>query len=135
MDVSRSLEREKFISVGLSKYMDFWKVGIAQSLTYEMKMNPYMEYWEDILLHLSIPLPPQSATLLEGFWPSSNWRSNYARASLSTIIDVVDIEDLVQLPYCGSKNMKPLNTYTPFRDLNVENFVLMGPHNPNLVPF
>jgi hypothetical protein len=50
-DVSRSLEREKFISVGLSKYMDFWKVGIAQSSTYEIKMKLYVEYWEDILLH------------------------------------------------------------------------------------
>jgi hypothetical protein len=49
--VSRSLEREKFISVGLSKYMDFWKVGIAQSSTYEIKMKLYVEYWEDILLH------------------------------------------------------------------------------------
>ncbi len=32
-----SMEKEKFISVGLSKYVDFWKVGITQSLTYEMK--------------------------------------------------------------------------------------------------
>jgi hypothetical protein len=38
-DASRSMEREKFISFGLSKYMDFWKVGIVQSPTYEMKMN------------------------------------------------------------------------------------------------
>jgi hypothetical protein len=41
--------REKiFISVRFSKYMDFWKVGIAQSSTYEMKMKSYVEYWEDI---------------------------------------------------------------------------------------
>jgi hypothetical protein len=66
------MEKEKFINVGLSKYMDFWKVGITQSLTYEMKMKLYVEYWEDILLHLSKPLPPQSVILLEGFWPSSD---------------------------------------------------------------
>ncbi len=42
-----------------------------QSLTYEMKMKPYMEYWEDIL-YLSRSLPLQSAILLQGFWPSSN---------------------------------------------------------------
>jgi hypothetical protein len=24
--------------------VDFWKVDIAQSSTYEMKMKPYMEY-------------------------------------------------------------------------------------------
>jgi len=43
-DVSSLVEREKFISFRLSKYVDFWKVGIAQSSTYEMKMKPYVEY-------------------------------------------------------------------------------------------
>ncbi len=42
-------------------------MGIAQNATYEMKMKSYVEYWEDILLHLSRPLSHQSATLLEGF--------------------------------------------------------------------
>jgi hypothetical protein len=58
-----------------------------------MKMKLYVEYWEDILLHFSKPLPLQSTTLLEGFWPSSNWRCNYAKASLSTMMDVVDPKD------------------------------------------
>jgi hypothetical protein len=58
-----------------------------------MKMKLYVEYWEDILLYLSRPLPPQSTILLEGFWPSSNWRSNYVRVSLLTMMDIVDLED------------------------------------------
>jgi hypothetical protein len=66
------VEKEKFINARLSKYVDFWKVGIVQNSTYEMKMKPYMEYWEEILLHLLRPLPLQNATLFEGFWPSSN---------------------------------------------------------------
>jgi hypothetical protein len=97
--------------------MDFWKVGIAQSSTYEMKMKSYMEYWEYILLHLLKPLPLQSATLLEDFWPSSNWRSNYVVASLSIIMDIVDTEALVRFPYSRLKNMKPLIAYTPFKIL------------------
>jgi hypothetical protein len=44
-------------------------MAIAQSVIYEMKMKPYVEYWVGILLHLSRPLPHQSATLLEGLWP------------------------------------------------------------------
>jgi hypothetical protein len=48
--------------------MKFWKVGIVQSSTYEMKML-YVEYWEDILLHLSRPLLPQNIIILEGLWP------------------------------------------------------------------
>jgi len=84
------MEREKFISFGLSKYMDFWKVGIVQSPTYEMKMKLYVEYQENVLLHLSKLLPLQNTTLLEGFWPSNNSKSNYVKASLSTVMDVVD---------------------------------------------
>ncbi len=37
------------------------------------------EYWEDILLDLSKLLPPKSSTIVEGSWPSSNWRSNYVK--------------------------------------------------------
>ncbi len=42
-DASRLVERGKLISSRLSKYMDFWKVGIAQSSRYEMK-KLYVEY-------------------------------------------------------------------------------------------
>ncbi len=91
-DASRLMEKEKFISFGLSKYMDFQKVDIAQSSTYEMKMKLYVEYWEDVLLHLSILLPLQNITLLEGFWPSNNWMFNYVRSSLSIVMDVVDLK-------------------------------------------
>jgi hypothetical protein len=33
--------------------------------------------------------------LLEGFWPSNNWKFNYAKASLSIVMDVVDPKDLI----------------------------------------
>jgi hypothetical protein len=61
------VEEEKFINVGLSKYVEFWKQGIDQNTTYVMKMALYVEHWEDILLFLSKLLSPQSSTLLEGF--------------------------------------------------------------------
>ncbi len=61
------MEKKKFISAALSKHVAFWKQGIDQNTTYAMKMVLYVEYWEDILLHLSKLLPPQSSTLLEGF--------------------------------------------------------------------
>ncbi len=52
-DALKSVEREKFINVELSKYMEFWKQSIEQNATYKMKMIPYVEYWENVLLHLS----------------------------------------------------------------------------------
>jgi hypothetical protein len=39
-----STEKQKFITIGLSKYVEFWKVGIAQNAIYEMKMKSYVEY-------------------------------------------------------------------------------------------
>ncbi len=50
-------------------------------------------------------------------------------------MDVVDVENPVQLPYYGPKNMRPLTTYTPFTDLNVGNFVFVRLHDPDLIPF
>jgi hypothetical protein len=38
------MEKEKFINVGLSKYVEFWKKRIEQSTTYAMKMCPYVDY-------------------------------------------------------------------------------------------
>jgi hypothetical protein len=78
-------------------------------------------------------ITPSKCNFLEGFWPLSNWKSNYARVSLSTIMDIVDVKNPIQIPYCGLKNMRPLIAYTPFRDLNVEDFVLVRLHNPDLV--
>ncbi len=98
-----------------------------------MKMAPYVEYWEDILLHLLKTLLPQNLTFLEGFWPSSNWRSNYAKALLPTKMEVVDAKDPIMHPYCGPKNLKPFPTYTPFKDFNNGDFVLVRPHDPFLV--
>ncbi len=66
-DAMRLVEK-RFINVGLFKYVEFWKQGIEQNTTYAMKMNPYVDYWEDVLLQLSKPLPAQRSTLLEGFW-------------------------------------------------------------------
>ncbi len=85
------------------------------------------------MLHLSKSLPFQSSTLLEGFWPLGNWRSNYARASLPTRMEVDDVEYLIMHPYCGPKNLKPSLAYTLFKDFNSGDFVLVRPHDPLLV--
>jgi len=50
------------------------------------------------------------------------------------IIISVDPEDPIQCLYCGPKNMRPSTTYTLFRHLNDEDFVLVKPYDPGLVP-
>ncbi len=48
-------------------------------------------------------------------------------------MDIVDLEDSIQIPYYGPKNMRPLNVYMPFKDLNVGDFMLLRPHGLDLV--
>ncbi len=50
------------------------------------------------------------------------------------MMDVVDPKDPIRISYCGPKNMRPLIAYTPFRDFNVGDFVLVKPHDLDLVP-
>jgi hypothetical protein len=79
-------------------------MGMCKHETYATKLGPYVAYWENILELLSNPLPTQNSTLLEGFWPSSNWRCNHMQSAIPPIVDV-NPEDLVIVPYCGPKNM------------------------------
>jgi hypothetical protein len=50
------------------------------------------------------------------------------------MMDIVDPKDPIRVPYCGPKNLRPLTAYTPFKDLNVGDFVLVRLHDLNLVP-
>jgi hypothetical protein len=51
------------------------------------------------------------------------------------MMEVINPKDPIQVPYCGPKNMKPLIAYTPFKDFNVGDFVLVRPLDLDLVPF
>ncbi len=37
-------------------------------------------------------------------------------------MNIVNLEDPIRVPYCGSKNTKPLIGYMPCQDLNVGDF-------------
>ncbi len=47
---------------------------------------------------------------------------------MATTIVSVDPKDPIKHLYCGPKNMKPLTTYTLFKDLNDHDFVVVRPH-------
>jgi hypothetical protein len=46
---------------------------------------------------------PSKCNSFRRFLASINWRSNYVRASLSIVTNIVDAQDLVWLVYCGAK--------------------------------
>jgi hypothetical protein len=72
-DGTKSIEKENFINGKLSKYVEFWRMGMCKDETYARKYSPYMDYWKtSFIILLSKPLPTQNSTFLEGFWPLNN---------------------------------------------------------------
>lgn len=62
----------------------------------------YVNYWGHILGLLARALLHQSPMLLEGFWPSCNWKVNHVHASIPTSVDG-GLEDPIVVLHCGSK--------------------------------
>jgi hypothetical protein len=93
-----------------------------------MKMILFVEYWEDILLHLSKLLLFQSSTLLKGLWPTNNWRFLLCQSFIAIHNGRYWFKKL-----SGPENLKPTPTYILFKDFNIWKFVLMRPHDPILV--
>ncbi len=97
---------------------------------YWKAMGPYIEYWEGILDCFLKPLLQQNPILLEGIWPSKNWKANYVWFSFPTPPILKDQEDPIIHLYCGFKNMKPslsMSYDTPCRDLHKRNFIFACP--------
>jgi hypothetical protein len=68
--------------------------------------------------------------LLEGFWPTNNWKVNHPQFAEPSSPVLVDREDTILKPFCGLKNMKPtfkMTLYTPFRDLHNGDIILAWP--------
>jgi hypothetical protein len=60
-------------------------------------------------------LPQQSLVLLEGFWPTNNWRVKHSQFAEASSPVLVDREDTILKPFYGLKNMK-MTFYLPFKD-------------------
>jgi hypothetical protein len=58
-DASKLIKKEKNINNGLSKYMEFWKLGMCKDESYVGKLGSYVNYRENILELLSNPSPTQ----------------------------------------------------------------------------
>jgi hypothetical protein len=102
-DAFKFVEKEKFIRGRISKYLEFWKLRVSKDDIYARTMGQYVNYWENILGLLARLLLHQSLVLLEGFWPSSNWKVNHVQASIPTSVND-DFKELVVPPHCDSKN-------------------------------
>jgi len=86
---------------------------------------------------LSKPISQQSPILLEGFWPTNNWKVNHVKFCIPSVPIFDDMEDSTIPPYCGPKNMKPslrITTYIPFEDLHEGDFLFTRPFELEMYP-
>jgi hypothetical protein len=44
IDELRACEKERFISSNISKYVEFWKLGMSKDDSYARVMGPYVKY-------------------------------------------------------------------------------------------
>jgi hypothetical protein len=113
-DALRYVEKEKFIIVGLSKYVEFWKSGIEKSTTYAIKMISFMNigkifYWicqnyclfKVLLLWRALGLQAIEGLIM------------LKLCTLPSTMKVVDLEDPIMHHYCGPNNLKPSPTIHP----------------------
>ncbi len=56
-DELKACKKENFISSGILKYIEFWKLGMSKDNSYSRVMGFYVIYWESILELLSRPIP------------------------------------------------------------------------------
>jgi len=55
------------INDGLSKYLEFWKMGMCKDETYAKKLGPYVDYFKNIFELLSKPLLTQNSNYWKVF--------------------------------------------------------------------
>jgi hypothetical protein len=55
------------INDGLSKYLEFWKMGMCKDETYARKLGSYLDYFKNIFELLSKPLLIQNSNCWKVF--------------------------------------------------------------------
>jgi hypothetical protein len=115
---SESIEKKGFIINGISKYIQYWRSGMARNARYAAEMSCFVEYCERIHQEITGPLPFQPDNLQEGFWPMSDWRRDHARrCSIENgptySADNSPEDDPEPYPFCGPPRTDRGRTSTP----------------------
>ena len=134
------MEKQCYIKNGIAKYVEFWKTGMARNRRYSEEMAGCVAYWERIHAEINKSLPVTPSTLVEGFWPISDWVRDHARTNVESVSalnnpeDVTPEDDVDTFPYCGPAKDRPRLTFNPFRDVLLGDFVLCRPSDNHYLP-
>jgi len=132
-DARDANQKKDGIRAGIRKYIKIWESGCLENDTYHQKMEDYVTYWKDVAEELDAPFPPTPPTLQLGFWPSTSYTTPNSSLSDPVQTDTTP-EDVPIDPFCGVARDKPKESYNPYRDVLLGDFVLVRPSDPDLYP-
>ena len=133
---SKSIEKKGFIINGIAKYIQYWRSSMARNARYAVEMSSFMEYWKQIHREISGPLPIQSDSLLEGFWPISDWKRDHPWSSSTEygpmyVPDNTPENDPKPYPFCSPIKDRQRPNFNPYRDVLLRDSVLCCPSHNN----
>lgn len=118
---------------GLEKHLSFFELIQRRSATRELK-EPWERliiYWKAIINTLEKEVveyrPEDGPTLVQGFWPRTNWKEN-----VPMIFRNVACELEAQESYVGAQKDKPLQSFDPRIDVGKGDFILQRPDTNDL---
>ena len=126
-----------FILSGLEKHIQYWRNGMAKCDGFATAFGPYIEYWKRVLSELKELLPEPPPELLEGYWPTHDWRvMDQEASSQGTRVNPLDsnLEEEELEPYCGPANEAPRESFNPWVDICPGSWVLLRPEDPEVCP-
>ena len=118
---SKATEKKKFMKLGLQKYFEHCKNGMAKCKGFTVAFGPYIDYWTCVLSELDKPLLVTPPKLVEDFWPHYEWRVVRDKISLPKCLPLlhvdVTLEDEEPKPYCGLADEAPKIPFNPLHDI------------------
>ena len=136
---AKTTENKKFMKLGLQKYIEYWRNGMAKCEGFAATFGPYIDYWTRVLAKLDKPLPLTPPELVEGFWPYHDWRViqvevPHPRCPSLIVDEDVTLKDEEPEPYCGPTHEALETPFNPWRDIRPGSWVLLTPEDPLICP-
>ena len=136
---AKATENKKFMKLGLQKYIEYWRNGMAKWEGFVATYGPYVDYWICMLFELEKSLLVTPLELVEGFWPRHDWsvfedEVSHPRCSFVIVDEDVTPKDEELEPYCGLANEAPKTPFNPWRDIQPGSWVLLRLEDPLICP-
>ena len=122
------------MKLGLQKYIENWRNGMAKCEGFAAAFGLYVDYWIHVLSELDKPLPVTPPELVEDFWPCHDLKVLEDKVSCPRCLSLILHKDVTPKdeepqPFCGPANEALEILFNPWRDIWPGNWVLLRPED------